>query len=303
MPGNERSARPRRPLRERRIRRVWGFLALASAGAAAFSAADENGRQRLAALLRTDDATRIADGFASQDKIAGLAVEITRLRSETRLLALEKEAMSIKIAALEAEFGPLTGSIPDPAGTNVAFDAAKPVEGSEVDMALAAEPDATEMAPKPVRTIDVGFVPLPTAREGDTARDAGKNESAAAPGDARSVEKLPDATSNMSALASPVARVVASDVVQTRFAIQLAIVDTMDAARARWKALAKDQGLLVGGLDPFVAIAEEASGIRIRLLAGPFANAEDAIQVCSALLDRNIDCRAVRSEGQHLVMR
>ncbi|MCZ7642042.1 MAG: hypothetical protein M5U33_03920 [Pseudorhodoplanes sp.] len=46
-----------------------------------------------------------------------------------------------------------------------------------------------------------------------------------------------------------------------------------------------------------MALTEQDGTLRLRLLAGPFANAADAIQLCAVLVRRGVDCRAVPSEA------
>jgi hypothetical protein len=295
-------------------------MAVLSAGGAIAAAMDQTGRERVAALFEPAE-TQVAGDFVTQTEIETLSAELTRLRSETRLLALEKEAMAIKIATLESEFGPITGSIPDPAETELddaaieaaeaAADAAMPETEGELEPVSApgaaenveaaedaASRDATH--PKPVRTIDVGFVPLPVDRKHALAptepEPLEETEASVSPSTPGSADALSD-------LASPAARILPSSVGKTHFAIQLGMADSMKDVRELWKALVQENDILIGRLEPVVAIAEDDETIRLRLLAGPFADAADAIQLCTLLVERGVDCRAVRNEGQKLVMR
>lgn len=287
-------------------------MAILSAAGALASMIDAPGRARMAALFDPAPDAQLAAGFATQTEIADLSAELTRLRSETRLLALEKEAMAIKIATLEDGFGPITGSIPDPAEPDLAELApadlapADPGPAGTPPEAAPAEPDrAAETAPRSVRTIDIGYVPRPGKQDryATPPTPAPKPVATATPDDASVQAETAQAETDLAALASPTARVIPSAVGQTRFAVQLGTADSMDEVRQMWTAIANAHDILVGRLEPAVAIAEADETIRLRLLAGPFADAGDAIQVCSLLNDRGVDCRAVRSEGQKLVMR
>jgi hypothetical protein len=297
------------------MRSVWGLMAALSLGVVVVASVDDTGQQRIAALFVTDE-MQVAGDFATQSEFADLSAEITRLRSETRLLALEREAMAIKIATLESEFGPITGSIPASAEIE---------DEAELDAVVETEEDSPEPAvatgplePRSVRTIDVGFVPLPKDRKSAISPEAGAPEapaidpiaSPAAPADSEqggSPETMAGTTDEaevaLTDLASPMARVIPSSVAQTHFAIQLGVADTMTDVRAMWTSISNEHDLLVGRLEPAVAIAEEKNKIRVRLLAGPFNDAADAIQLCTMLIERGVDCRAVRNEGQKLVMR
>lgn len=323
------------------MRSVWGVMAVLSLGAVVVASVDETGQQRIAALF-VPGQMQVAGDFATQSEIADLSAELTRLRSETRLLALEREALAIKIAALESEFGPITGSVPDAAG----------IEGeTELDEIAVSEEVSPEpitasrpLEPKAVRTIDVGFVPLPKDRKNAISPEMAATEQAAdpmtepasEPAGEMAAEMAPEMTTEppaepeaaeavpavkpdpaaaaaadtageeetrLSELASPMARVIPSSVAQTHFAIQLGVADTMTEVRKMWTSMSNEHDLLIGRLEPAVAIAEEKNKIRVRLLAGPFDDAADAIQLCTLLVERGIDCRAVRNEGQKLVMR
>ncbi len=164
------------------MRSVWGLMAALSAGAVIVASIDETGQERVAALFVPAE-TQVAGDFASQSEIADLSNELTRLRSETRLMALEREAMAIKIATLESEFGPITGSIPDPAKSNPAEIAGETVAETELEAMALTEDDLRDQAatsrplePKSVRTIDVGFVPLPKERKNAISPEAAAAE-------------------------------------------------------------------------------------------------------------------------------
>lgn len=251
-----------------------------SVGTVVYVGSGETGRQRLAELFEPSPIEMAR--FDGPAEIGRLSEEITRLRSETRMLALEKEALNIKIAALESDYGPITGSIPDAADVEAQTGVDDP-EPRSVDIDLA---DTGEIKPKAVRTIDVGFSPLPLESGGE-----------------ETVLAEEAINSELAELADPTARRLPTEVSRTRFALQLGVGDTMDAVRSRWITLSREQDILLGPLEPAIAISEEGEKIRIRLLAGPFINAADAIQVCMLLMERGVECQAVRSEGQKLVMR
>jgi len=290
MARKSKTPKRRRPPRETRSRIIWGLLAITSAGAVAYTGSTDTGKERLAELLEPRP-TEVAQ-IDAPEAIARLSEEITRLRSETRRIALEKEALNLKITALEADFGPVTGSIPDV--SDVELEAAEaelePVEAPQAADALQ-EPEMPEpetAQPRTVRTIDVGYSPLPLSSE---------------QADTKATIPEEDINAELAEAANPYARSLPTEVSRTRFAVQLGIGDTMDEVRDQWVRLSTEQDILVGPLEPAVAISEDGDKIRIRLLAGPFANAADAIQLCTVLTDRDVDCRAVRSEGQRLVMR
>lgn len=272
-----------------RIAAIWGTMAAASVVALVHSAMSEAGRARVA-LLFEPRAIAVADRDLQAD-IARMTNEITRLRSETRLLALEKEAMQIKMAALESEIGPLTGSIPDAARIEVEaaaeeLSAAIPTHG---DLSAIDSP-AGNQQPADGRSaddIEVGFRPLPL--------DVRTDDPAAAPSQG-------DIHQELVSMAHPAARNLPTEISRTRFAVEIGSAETMSEVRELWRRLSRENRPLIGGLDPAVAIAEQDGALKLRLLAGPFQNAADAIQLCALMVGRGVDCRAVPSQGQHLVM-
>lgn len=282
----------RRPVgrgRSIRIAAIWGTMAAASVAALVHSAMSDAGRARVAMLF---DSTPIAVADRDlQADIARMANEITRLRSETRLLALEKEAMQIKMAVLESEIGPLTGSIPDAARTDVQE------VGEETSAYTSLLGDLSSIAPttgsqRPhdgqlADDVEVGFQPLPL--------DVRADDPAATPSQG-------DIHQDLASLAHPSARNLPTEISRTRFAVEIGYADTMGDLRELWRRLARENRPLIGGLDPAVAIAEQDGALKLRLLAGPFQNAADAIQLCALLVGRGVDCRAVPSQGQQLVM-
>lgn len=262
-----------------RIGVVWGLMALGSVTALVYTATGDAGKARLAALFEPRAETAAVPDL--RDDLGRMSNEITRLRSETRLLALEKEALQVKIAALENEIGPVTGSLPD-------ARRAEPEPVTELLPVADIRPDAAPAHPAaPRETVDVGFAPLPLDVRSDDAAATPPEEAIQA---------------DLARMAHPAARALPTEISRTRFAVEIGAADTMAGLRELWRRLSRENRPLIGALDPAVALTEQDGTLRLRLLAGPFANAADAIQLCAVLVRRGVDCRAVPSEGQQLVM-
>ena len=272
-----------------RIAAIWGTMAAASVVALVHSAMSDAGRARVAMLFEPRPIV-VADRDLQAD-IARMTNEITRLRSETRLLALEKEAMQIKMAVLESEIGPLTGSIPDAARADLQETGEEPSAYTPPLGDLSSNtPTGGNQRPADGQLADdveVGFQPLPL--------DLRADDPAAAPSQS-------DIHQHLASMAHPAARNLATEISRTRFAVEIGSGDTMGDVRELWRRLSREHRPLIGGLDPAVAIAEQDGALKLRLLAGPFQNAADAIQLCALLVGRGVDCRAVPSLGQQLVM-
>jgi hypothetical protein len=92
-------------------------------------------------------------------------------------------------------------------------------------------------------------------------------------------------------------------VTNTAFAIDLGAESSVEMLRARWSALRSSHAGALGELSPLVRVREDAkSGVELRLLAGPFANAEAAARTCAMLEARKVPCQTAVYEGQRLAL-
>ncbi|ESR26576.1 hypothetical protein N177_0795 [Lutibaculum baratangense AMV1] len=132
---------------------AWLVAATTAAASAIVAATDPTGRERMAEILSPrPPRAQIADVGAAPSEDA-TSEEIARLRNETRLLALEKKALAIRLALLasEGDAATVTGSIP-----------AEAAGGSSAEA-----PQARELADPSVMLSEVAGVPAAVrAREG-----------------------------------------------------------------------------------------------------------------------------------------
>ncbi|MCC0052952.1 MAG: SPOR domain-containing protein [Rhodobiaceae bacterium] len=92
-------------------------------------------------------------------------------------------------------------------------------------------------------------------------------------------------------------------VTETRFAVEVAAGHSLSQLRSQWDTLARAHSGLLGQFDPLVHVDEDNRGVTLRLLAGPMANAADAVDVCARLRNTGTVCAAVPYEGQRLNIR
>jgi hypothetical protein len=93
-------------------------------------------------------------------------------------------------------------------------------------------------------------------------------------------------------------------VTRTAFAIDLGTGSSLEILRARWSALRGNHTGALAELSPLVSVREDTkTGVELRLLAGPFANAEAAARACAALEARKVPCQTAVYEGQRLALR
>lgn len=78
--------------------------------------------------------------------------------------------------------------------------------------------------------------------------------------------------------------------------VQLIAVGRRDQALSAWNALVRDNGDLLGALEPAIAGGEQRGSL-FRLRTGPFASTEQARSLCTSLKQRKVDCVVVHRDG------
>lgn len=92
---------------------------------------------------------------------------------------------------------------------------------------------------------------------------------------------------------------------RTEYGVDIGSGLTVDALRTRWLAIRGAHPQLLNGLQPVVNVKDvpHANRIELRLIAGPFAKAEAAAQLCAALAAFGLFCQPTVFDGQHLTLR
>jgi hypothetical protein len=198
--------------------------------------------------------------------ITALSAEVARLRSENRMLKIERESLRGRLAA--AGTPATTAGLPTPA-------------------LGAARQSAAIRQPSP--NITVRSMPL------DTATWPGGIAPLGAPEDAirSSLQRALAADRAQAADLQPVSA--------TRFAINIGSGRTLGEVRGRWQAFSSTYPDIAAGLTPAVSVVEQEDGTtRLHLLGGPLPNAADAVTLCARLRNAGVLCTTSVFDGQRL---
>lgn len=187
---------------------------------------------------------------------------------------------------------------PEPAPAPVA--APEPAEDRAPEPTAAPEPAAE--APNPAETAEAQ--PAAPAAEEDSAAEA-----AAAPVETATAEPepAPAATEEPTpapppegmetAALDPVTLPPAANDGTTRYGIEIGVVDKRDGLRPLWREYLTNHAALVAGLQPRRVLANDK---KWRLIAGPFANAQEAEAACSLFKKAERPCTATVYAGDSL---
>lgn len=217
----------------------------------------------------------------SEDKLAALLPKITRPSQsapEGPTLVMsgpDRVAREGELARLSAEISELKKAVQELQGREAVLQRRFDDLAKELGLTTATLPKAAATANgrSSQPPVIVTYHPLPSHGFGDTRLD---------------VSPLPIAT------VAPT---------QTQFAVELGEDQTVEALKARWAALQAQHGDLLAGLDTRHAPAAEGAatpGQKLRLLAGPFSNAADAVTLCLRLKSADLACKETVFAGERL---
>lgn len=245
----------------RRTALLWAFVAGASLVIALTSFAEPDGRRRLASLLVPDQPA------ASEELVLdpggdGVSAELARLRNETRLLALEKKALSMRLAMMTESRTAITGSVEGPAPRPRQSGAPPPGP---------ADPEAVAV------------------RIRDLPQDAAFAEA----------EPIGDPTVLVSEVAGIPAPVRQASPVTGLFALELGSAASIDEARSIWTELQQTAPDAAIGLVPLIAM-DERNTSRLWVMAGRFADETSASQRCEMIDASGAPCAVTAREGRPL---
>lgn len=257
--------------------------------------------------------------------------DTTRLKESLR--ALEKQMAAIDTRLESAEnYVPPVAALPEPAAppaAEAAQEPEEPVEAVEVEETevveaepepepepatlepeappppvVTAAPPAPEpepapapvaaAAPKPPVTVDAPVVvDMPAV---PAAPMAPKPEPEAASSAAADAAAEPPAPAEIAAF-DPVTLPPAANDGSTRYGIEIGTVGKRDQLRPLWREFLTNHAALVAGLQPRRVLAPDK---KWRLIAGPFANAQDAEGACSLFKKADRPCAATVYAGDAL---
>ena len=185
---------------------------------------------------------------------------------------------------------PVADETPEPPAPPAAAAAPEP----EPEPAPAAQA-APEAEPKPAPTAQAA--PEPETPAAPPAVAAAPMENTAEPDSPASGEAPPSPQSSEIAAFDPVELPPTANDGSTRYGIEIGTVTKRDDLRPLWREFLTKHAALVAGLQPRRVLAPDKSW---RLIAGPFANAQDAEGACSLFKKADRPCAATVYAGDAL---
>lgn len=262
---------------------------------------------KLSALVSGDQPATPAAPAASPPPAAApargvSAAEVAQLNGSLDALSQKLAQLDARLKPIEKFIGPVaalppaasvTTSPPEPVEPAAAAEPVPPAEPDEVveveedtevvEAAPEPEPAAPEPAPEPQ-------VPAATA---DAAPEAAPAEPEPAPA---AETAAPEAEAEIAAI-DPVALPPAANDGSTRYGIEIGVVGKRDELRPLWREYLTKHAALVAGLQPRRVLAPDK---KWRLIAGPFANAQDAEGACTLFKKVDRPCAATVYAGDAL---
>lgn len=91
---------------------------------------------------------------------------------------------------------------------------------------------------------------------------------------------------------------------RTDFGIDLGSASSIKNLRALWQSLLKSEAKQLASLHPIIVLKEtnNGSGMQMRLVAGPLADAATAARICAVLSENGRTCETAVFDGQRLAM-
>jgi len=254
------------------------------------------------------------------------AGDTARLKESLQALSEQMEAIGTRLQAAE-DYVPPVAALPEPPPPPAAEPEPEPeapaeevvVEDTEVETEVVeAEPAAPEpeapppmvvatppapepavpepvvAAPKPPVTVDAPVVVDPPAVAAAPMEPEPEPDPVSSA--ASQPEPEPAAPAEIAAF-DPVTLPPAANDGSTRYGIEIGTVGQRDQLRPLWREFLTNHAALVAGLQPRRVLAPDK---KWRLIAGPFANAQDAEGACSLFKKADRPCAATVYAGDAL---
>ncbi len=245
---------------------IWGTTASACLAAAVFAANTDVGAQRLLAMNAPAATPDIITPSPDQPSAAQLAARSAETANETRRLAqavqaldAEREQLVTRIATLERNLEDVTGSI-------------------RAQAATPAPPNPVPPQPAPV-----GAQPEPAVSQLEPVGSQSER-----------------VATRSAAIGSEVAIPETKPAAKPKIGIDLGGAPSFEGLRLLWNATRSVHAPWFEDLHPRALAREnpKARGVELRLVVGPFADAEAAAAVCAALTGARRFCQPATYEGQ-----
>jgi hypothetical protein len=273
---------------------IWGgaaTLALVLAVVASYS--DANSRRLMAA-----DAQKAGEPTAQlASRLPEIDAQTQRLAAVVDGLAADRERLTVRLGTIERNLDDVTGAIKrhgvDASG---AASAALPAPATNASAAApvataATKESATELPKDAAKEVTMSPAPGPlnilAARQPAAASEA-------QPAPAETLANLPLIRSEETTAAEPSHKI--------DFGVDVGGALNFDGLRLLWTSTKGSNAVLFEGLHPVVAVRENSrtKNAELRLVVGPLASVEGAVQLCASLSVTRRYCQPVAFEGQRL---
>jgi hypothetical protein len=265
---------------------LWGGTAAGATLIAVLATHSEVGSQRAVGALSSLTGRQVALLQAEQparpaaSPLPGLSGDDTRRLAEAvRNLSADNRELRSRLAALETNFGDLTGSVTR--------------QIDEAKSAVHPTPSWPDDATAPINAAAIASLLSPSLPPPDGLL-------------ARAAAAIPPAPAPISLVAAPAQRPAEPARIDS-FGIDIGSGLSIQALRARWAGMRSAHPEFFDALAPLVTLKEAkkpagAPGgtVELRLVAGPVASADTAAQLCAALAVIHLFCQPTAYIGQPL---
>jgi len=250
---------------------LWGSAAAVALLVAILTGLSDTGSQRAGAILSSLRSGQAGSQTARHPFDAEAAAR--QLAQSVRGLAEDRDRMMTRLAAVERNVDDMTGSITRQieAAKAAALPSPAPWPGdapSAPTMQTNVESVAAPIVP-PLAGLES---PLPPVSAASAAE-----------------QSVPDAAAS----ATPPA-----------YGADIGSAPSMKALRARWAGIHSAHAQIFEGLQPVVTVKDNSRSNRLelRLVVGPFANAERAAELCASLAAFRLSCQPTMFDDRHLAL-
>jgi hypothetical protein len=285
---------------------LWAAAAAATLLFAALASRDEVASQRAAVALSwfTGRVAGVGQQNTAQTSAGPFATEAEtrRLAEAVHGLAREDDRLESRIAIVERNTDEITGSV---APTNKVTGPRTPlaeqptlVEQPTHDASGSASPVADALKPQSLNTLAVNTL-APRLTPAFLA-------SVIAPGVPQLDDSLPPLppTPVVSAKTEPATEATEIPSPPARYGVDIGTAWSIQALRAHWAALHAAHPQAFDGMLPRVGLMAipRSPHAELRLIVGPLANAESAVQLCAALVPYRVLCRPTMLDGKDVAL-
>jgi hypothetical protein len=298
---------------------LWGTCAVfALAGAVIAAHSDwsrpRTGHTQVSATVPADP-TRMLTTTQLLARVNEIDTENRRLSDSVRLLSVDGDRLTARVAVLEHNLDGLTGSITRPSSATAPRPAAGDTASMPLPPPIANTPSVASAAQAPVPSAPAPSRP-PASTPSVPLQTAAAPPPSLAPigGQTSRSSRLAMIESYARARAEPIqaGRPLAtgdapadSVVTATDFGVDLGSAPSVNGLRTLWITLKTKHAQLLNGLWPIMSIRDRAKvgPVELRLVAGPLADARLAAQLCASFAGLGVACEPAVFDGQRLALR